>query len=65
MPAVSEPLKSCPFCGRYNVFVEGDSIMHYVRCQDCHTHGPRTYSKKSAGEKWNIRPNEMPEDDLK
>lgn len=61
----SEPLKACPFCGRYNVFVEGDSVTFYVRCKDCHAQGPLSYSKQCAGMAWNSRPNEMPEDDLK
>ena len=50
-----EEIKSCPFCGRELLSIEGWKGCVWVECINCHTEGPDEETKEEAIEAWNRR----------
>lgn len=63
---MSEPLKSCPFCGGKAEYKTCCSVQpyipHWVKCVECGAEWPIRGTKKKAIEAWNRRDNRGPDD---
>jgi Lar family restriction alleviation protein len=51
-------LKPCPFCGEKRdnfIYPYTDSILYWIKCDQCDTEGPVADNEEDAINKWNTR----------
>lgn len=46
-------IEKCPFCGFQKCEIFRDDTIFYVKCPNCHSHGPNEYRKEVAIFRWN------------
>ena len=52
-------LKSCPFCGSFDVGLDYTGDYHHAWCRECQAEGPPCVTERQAGLMWNIRDGEV------